>query len=79
MILEVGFKFIEFSDLFIHFILWIETWDLKNHEEKYDVIPETFNGHNVADFIDPDIMEVLICTNLFIQLNFTKKNIILRN
>lgn len=37
-----------------------KTWDLKNDEEKYDAIPEIWNGHNVADFIDPDIMQVLI-------------------
>lgn len=35
-----------------------KTWDLANNEEKYDTIPETWNGHNVADFIDPEIMEV---------------------
>lgn len=35
-----------------------KTWDLKNDEEKYDAIPEIWNGHNVADFIDPDIMQV---------------------
>ena len=35
-----------------------ETWDLKNSEEKYDALPEIWNGHNVADFIDPEIMEV---------------------
>lgn len=35
-----------------------KTWDLKNDEEKYDSIPEIWNGHNVADFIDPDIMHV---------------------
>lgn len=35
-----------------------KTWDLKNSEEKYDNIPEIWNGHNVADFIDADIMEV---------------------
>jgi nucleolar GTP-binding protein len=35
-----------------------KTWDLKNPEEKYDVLPETWMGHNVADFIDPEIMEV---------------------
>ncbi|KAM0752608.1 P-loop containing nucleoside triphosphate hydrolase protein [Meredithblackwellia eburnea MCA 4105] len=29
---------------------------LKNDEWKYDVIPEIFNGKNVADFIDPDIV-----------------------
>ncbi|XP_071104037.1 GTP-binding protein 4-like [Haliotis cracherodii] len=34
-------------------------WDLKNEEEKYDVMPEIWEGHNVADFIDPDIMEKL--------------------
>lgn len=27
-------------------------------EEKYDVIPELWEGHNIADFIDPDIKEV---------------------
>lgn len=36
-----------------------KTWDLKNSEEKYDSIPEIWNGHNVADFVDPDIMEKL--------------------
>ena len=35
-----------------------ETWDLKKPEEKYDVIPEIWEGHNVADFVDPDIMKV---------------------
>jgi len=28
-------------------------------DQKYDVIPETWNGHNIADFIDPEIMEKL--------------------
>jgi len=28
-------------------------------DQKYDVIPETWNGHNIADFIDTDIMEKL--------------------
>lgn len=36
-----------------------EWWDLKNPEEKDDVIPEIWQGHNIADFIDPDIMEKL--------------------
>jgi len=31
---------------------------LSNPDEKYDVIPEIWEGHNVADFVDPDIMEV---------------------
>lgn len=37
-----------------------KTWDLKNEEEKYDALPEIWNGHNVADFIDPEIMQVII-------------------
>merc|ERR1719481_1038272 len=28
-------------------------------DQKYDVIPETWQGHNIADFIDPDIMKKL--------------------
>jgi nucleolar GTP-binding protein len=36
-----------------------KTWDLKNPEEKYDVLPEIWNGKNVADFIDEDIMAKL--------------------
>merc|ERR1719334_1183022 len=28
-------------------------------EEKYDVIPEVWNGKNVADYVDPDIMAKL--------------------
>merc|ERR1719167_384016 len=34
-------------------------YDLANPDEKYDIVPETWNGHNIADFIDPDIMEKL--------------------
>ncbi|XP_048773228.1 GTP-binding protein 4-like [Ostrea edulis] len=34
-------------------------WDLENEEEKYDVVPEIWQGHNVADFIDPEIMKKL--------------------
>jgi len=38
--------------------------DLKKHydlpeEEKYDIIPEIWEGKNIADFIDPDIMKKL--------------------
>ena len=32
---------------------------LANDDEKYDVIPEHWHGHNIADYIDPDIMEKL--------------------
>ncbi|XP_011379224.1 nucleolar GTP-binding protein 1 [Pteropus vampyrus] len=34
-------------------------WDIMNLSEKYDKIPEIWEGHNVADFIDPDIMKKL--------------------
>jgi nucleolar GTP-binding protein len=32
---------------------------LKNEEEKYDVVPEIWEGHNLADFVDPDIQQKL--------------------
>jgi len=35
-----------------HFMLEVEEW-------RNDMVPETFNGKNVADFIDPDIMRKL--------------------
>uniref|UniRef100_A0A672NZV8 Nucleolar GTP-binding protein 1 n=1 Tax=Sinocyclocheilus grahami TaxID=75366 RepID=A0A672NZV8_SINGR len=31
-------------------------WDLMNPEEKQDKIPEVWEGHNIADYIDPEIM-----------------------
>ena len=34
-------------------------FDLANPDEKYDVIPEIWNGHNVADYVDTDIMAKL--------------------
>lgn len=34
-------------------------WDLMNSSEKYDKIPEIWEGHNIADYIDPDIMKKL--------------------
>lgn len=38
--------------------------DLKKHyllpeEEKYDRVPEIWEGHNIADFVDPDILKKL--------------------
>jgi hypothetical protein len=53
-----------------------ETWDLPNEEEKYDVLPEIWEGHNVADFIDPEIMEVLKFVHLFIKICFEDFNLI---
>merc|ERR1712037_683318 len=35
-----------------------KNYDLPD-DQKYDIIPETWQGHNIADFIDPDIMEKL--------------------
>lgn len=35
-----------------------EYWDLMNENEKHDKIPEVWEGHNIADYIDPDIMKV---------------------
>ena len=35
-----------------------KNYDLPD-DQKYDVVPETWQGHNIADFIDPDIMEKL--------------------
>ncbi|CAI2349941.1 unnamed protein product [Caenorhabditis sp. 36 PRJEB53466] len=32
---------------------------LKNPDEKYDVVPEIWEGHNLADFVDPEIQEKL--------------------
>uniref|UniRef100_A0A8C3GBP9 Nucleolar GTP-binding protein 1 n=1 Tax=Cyclopterus lumpus TaxID=8103 RepID=A0A8C3GBP9_CYCLU len=34
-------------------------WDLMNEDEKNDRIPEVWNGHNIADYIDPEIMKKL--------------------
>ncbi|XP_072910947.1 GTP-binding protein 4 [Hemitrygon akajei] len=35
-------------------------WDLMNQCEKQDLIPEIWEGHNLADYIDPDIMKKLV-------------------
>ncbi|XP_078393475.1 GTP-binding protein 4 isoform X1 [Cetorhinus maximus] len=34
-------------------------WDLVNESEKQDLVPEIWEGHNVADYIDPEIMKKL--------------------
>lgn len=33
-----------------------------NEDEKHDKIPEVWEGHNIADYIDPDIMKVSLGT-----------------
>ena len=40
-------------------MLCLEWWDLKNPEEKDDKIPEIWYGHNISDYIDPDIFKRL--------------------
>ena len=42
-----------------------ENWDLKKDEWKQDVIPEIWEGKNIADFIDPEIMEVSWCCHSY--------------
>ncbi|XP_076837574.1 GTP-binding protein 4 [Brachyhypopomus gauderio] len=34
-------------------------WDLMNADEKHDKIPEIWEGHNISDYIDPEIMKRL--------------------
>lgn len=41
-----------------YLFVFLEYWDLMNEDEKYDKIPEVWEGHNIADYIDPDIMKV---------------------
>lgn len=41
-------------------VLILEYWDLMNEDEKHDKIPEVWEGHNIADYIDPDIMKVTL-------------------
>lgn len=49
------------SFLVLMYIYYISTewWDLKNPDEKHDTLPEIWQGHNIVDYIDPDIMEKL--------------------
>ncbi|KAI1726562.1 nucleolar GTP-binding protein 1 (NOG1) domain-containing protein [Ditylenchus destructor] len=46
--IELGSKY--FLDLKKHYLL-------KNDDEKYDVVPEIWEGHNIADFVDPEIVQ----------------------
>jgi len=38
---------------------WKKKYLLENEEWKFDIIPEIKNGHNIADYIDPEILEKL--------------------
>lgn len=55
------FSFYRFSYNLLNFIpcVPVENYILSNDEWKFDVIPEIWEGKNVADFIDPDIEEKL--------------------
>jgi len=52
---------VDFAFGYEHFIF---SPDLKKNfdvpeEQKYDIVPEFWQGHNIADFIDPDIFKKL--------------------
>lgn len=38
---------------------WKERYLLKDDDWRFDTVPEIYNGHNIADFIDPEIWEKL--------------------
>ncbi|KAG3292773.1 GTPBP4 [Ictidomys tridecemlineatus] len=52
-------------------------WDLMNSSEKYDKIPEIWEGHNVADYIDPAIMKKWedMIVNLKVKMPGTAKKL----
>lgn len=39
-------------------------------DQKFDIIPEIWEGHNVADYIDPEIFEVRTFTFSHVQIYF---------
>lgn len=45
-----------------------KNYDLPEHY-KYDIIPEIWEGHNIADYIDPDIFEVDFHTSCCILIH----------
>lgn len=45
-------------------------------DQKFDVIPELWEGHNVADYIDPEIFEARIIVNYTLKGDYFKtKNV----
>jgi nucleolar GTP-binding protein len=38
---------------------WKKKYQLKNPEWRFDIMPEIMDGHNIADFIDPEILQRL--------------------
>jgi hypothetical protein len=45
-----------------------KNYDLPD-DYKYDIIPEMWEGHNIADYIDPDIFEVSYILKIWISLH----------
>ena len=45
--------------LTVYLITSTEEYLLANEEWKYDKIPEILDGKNIADYVDPDILEML--------------------
>ena len=37
----------------------MEHWDLENEDWRYDAVPEVLDGKNIADFVDPEILQKL--------------------
>lgn len=46
-----------FSSSYLSSFVSAENYDLPD-DEKYDKIPEIWDGHNIADFVDTDILAV---------------------
>lgn len=46
------------DDDILIFTLTLGEYNLHNEDEKYDIVPEIYEGKNIADFIDPEIMQV---------------------
>eukprot|EP01115_Flamella_aegyptia_P005369 TRINITY_DN2264_c0_g1_i2.p2 TRINITY_DN2264_c0_g1~~TRINITY_DN2264_c0_g1_i2.p2 ORF type:complete len:651 (-),score=238.06 TRINITY_DN2264_c0_g1_i2:2105-4057(-) len=40
-------------------IEWKKRYKLKDEEWRFDVVPEIWEGHNIADFVDPEILSRL--------------------
>ena len=45
-------------------------------DQKYDIIPEIWEGHNIVDYIDPDIFDVCI---IFVYLKRTDDTLLKHN
>lgn len=50
--------------MFLAMMIFVENYLLKNEDEKYDIVPEIWNGKNVADFVDPDLERVKLANRV---------------